>query len=70
MNLLDHVSDLNEKLHTATELAKDKLKSTQQKMKVWYDKKAWKQTFKSGDKILVILLIPGHPCEQDSVALT
>ena len=40
MNLLDHVSDLCEKLHTATELAKDNLKSAQRKMKVWYDKKA------------------------------
>ena len=27
MNLLDHVSDLHEKLHTATQLAKDNLKS-------------------------------------------
>ena len=29
MNLLDHVSDLREKLHTATELAKEKLKLAQ-----------------------------------------
>ena len=42
MNLLDHVSDLHKKLHTATELAKDNLKSAQRKMKVWYDKKAQK----------------------------
>ena len=61
MNLLDPVSDLHEKLHTATELAKEKLKSAQQKMKVWYDKKAQKRTFKPGDKVLVILPIPGHP---------
>ena len=63
MNLLDHVSDLREKLHTATELAKEKLKSAQQKMKVWYDKKAQKRTFKPGDKVLVILPIPGHPLQ-------
>ena len=43
MNLLDHVSDLRKKLHTATELEKDNLKSAQWKMKVWYDKKAWKR---------------------------
>ena len=42
MNLLDHVSDLHEKLQTATELVKDNLKSAQWKMKVWYDKKARK----------------------------
>ena len=29
MNMLDHVSDLSEKLHTTTELAKEKLKSAQ-----------------------------------------
>ena len=70
MNLLDHVSDLHEKLHTVTELVKDNLKSAQQKMTVWCDKKARKQTFKSGDKVLVIFPIPGYPCEQDSVVLT
>ena len=61
MKLLDHVSDLRKKLHTATELAKKKFKSAQRKMKVWYDKKAQKRTFKPGDKVLVILPIPGHP---------
>ena len=61
MNLLDCVSDLCEKLHTATELVKNKLKLAQRKMKVWYDRKAWKQTFKPGNKVLVILPIPGHP---------
>ena len=30
-------------------------------MKVWYDKKAQKWTFKPGEKVLVILPIPGHP---------
>ena len=30
-------------------------------MKVWYNKKARKRTFKPGDKVLVILPIPGHP---------
>ena len=39
MILLDHVSDILEKLHTATALAKVSLKSTQWKMKVMYDKR-------------------------------
>ena len=43
LNLLDHVSDLRKKLHTATELEKDNLKSAQWKMKMWYDKKARKR---------------------------
>ena len=32
-------------------------------MKVWYNKKAWKRTFKPGDKVLGILSIPGHPLQ-------
>ena len=32
-------------------------------MKVWYDKKAWKQNFKPNDKVLVILPIPGNPLQ-------
>ena len=63
MNLIDHVSDLREKLHTVIKLAKDNLKSAQQKMKVWYDKKAWTLTFKPSDKVLFILPIPGHPLQ-------
>ena len=61
MNLLDRVSNLREKLHAATRLAKDNSKLAQWKTKVWYDKKAQKRTFKPGDKVLVILPIPGHP---------
>ena len=61
MNLLDHVTALREKLHTATKLAKDNLKSAQWKTKVWYDKNTLKQTFKPGDKALVICPIPSHP---------
>ena len=63
MSWLDHVSDLREKLHTATELAKERLKSAQQKMKMWYNKKAQKRTFKPGDKVMVKLPIPGHPLQ-------
>ena len=60
MNLLNYESGLCEKLHTATKLVKDNLKSAQWKMKVWCHKKAQERTFKPGDKVFVMLPIPGH----------
>lgn len=60
-SLLDYVSDIHDKLSTATQLAQVNLKSAQRKMKVWYDKKAQKRTFKPGDKVLGLLPIPDHP---------
>ena len=39
-------------------------------MKVWYDKKAWKQNFKLNDKVLVILPSPGNPLQARLNAVT
>jgi len=61
VNLLDHVSNLQEKLSTTTKLAEMNLKSAQQKMKQWYmyGKCARRRSFKPGKKVLVLILIPG-----------
>ena len=32
-------------------------------MKQWYDKDAMKRQFKPGEKVIVLLLIPGHPLQ-------
>ena len=29
-------------------------------MKVWYDRKAWQQIFKPGNRVLILLPIPDH----------
>lgn len=63
LNLLDYVSDFKEKLYNACKLAQENLKSSQLKMKVWYDKNARNRNFKPGDKVLVFLPIPGHPLQ-------
>ena len=40
INLLDHVSNVQDGLSTVAKLAQANLKSAQQKMKQWYDKRA------------------------------
>ena len=63
MNLLQYVSDFRSKLSKACEAAKSNLKSTQGKMKQNYDKNTKERSFKSGDKILALLPIPGRPLQ-------
>ena len=63
MNLLQYVSDFRSKLLKACEAAKLDLKSTQGKMKQNYDKNTKKRSFKSGDKVLVFLSVPGRPLQ-------
>ena len=60
VNLLDHMSNLQDKLSTAAKLAQTNLKSAQKKMKQWYDKRARQRSFKPGEKVLVLLPIPGN----------
>ena len=60
VHLLDHVSDLQDKLSTAAKLAQANLKSSQRRIKHWYDKRARLRNFKPGEKVLVLLPIPGN----------
>jgi hypothetical protein len=63
LNLLDYVSDFKERLYNACKLAQENFKSSQTKMKRWYDKDARNRVSKPGDKVLVFLPIPGHPLQ-------
>lgn len=58
-NLLDYVCNFREKLHRACELAKESMAVAQGKMKRWFDKDAQSRKFSPGDKVLVLLPIPG-----------
>jgi len=66
---LDHTNDsqsvithdVREKLKVANELAQKNLKSSQEKMKLWYDQKARARTFQPGDQVLVLLPLHGQP---------
>ncbi|XP_065893824.1 uncharacterized protein [Dysidea avara] len=62
-NLLIHVSDVRERLTRANDLARQKLKESQCKMKTWFDRKARTRTFRPGDQVLVLLPIHGSPLQ-------
>ena len=61
INVLQYVQNFREKLHSIRELAHDNLANTKSKMKTWYDKKAVKRSFKSGDKVLMLVPVTGKP---------
>ena len=51
------------KLTRACEIEQDNLKQNEDKMKQWYDKDAMIRAFKSGEKVIVLLLIRCHPLQ-------
>ena len=63
MHLLRYVSDFRSRLLTACEAAKSNLKKAQGKMKQNFDKNTKERSFKSGDKVLALLPIPGRPLQ-------
>ena len=60
-NLLDYVANFRERLTKACEVAREHLKSSQEVMKTKFDRKAKSRVFKPGDRVLVLLPIPGEP---------
>ena len=63
LNLLQYVSDFCTRLTKACELARDNLKKTQKSTKTRYDNKIISRKFEPGDKVLVLLPIPGKPLQ-------
>jgi len=62
-NLLQYVSDFNERLHKANVAANIHLKGKQRKMKFWYDRHARKRNFNVGDQVLVLIPTQNQPLE-------
>jgi len=58
-NVLDFVSRTRERLHNACAVAKEALSLSQTKMKKHFDRKAVMRNFLPGEKVLVLLPIPG-----------
>lgn len=58
-NLPEYVAELRSRLQQACSLAREALNSTQTRMKQHYDRKAVVPLIQPGDKVLVLLPIPG-----------
>ena len=58
-NLLDYVSNFMERLSKACSVAQEHLKVSQRVMKTRADKKSEVRIFKPGEKVLVLLPLPG-----------
>jgi hypothetical protein len=52
-NLLEYVCKFKERLTQAWDIARQNLKGSQGRMKVWYDRRAKSRNFEPGDKVLV-----------------
>jgi hypothetical protein len=63
ISILDYVECFMYKLTSACEIEQDNLKQNEDKMKQWYDKDAMIRAFKSGEKVIVLLLIRCHPLQ-------
>ena len=61
ISILDYVECFMYNLTRACEIEQDNLKQSQVKMKRWYDTDALVREFKSGEKVIVLLLINCHP---------
>ncbi|XP_064085362.1 uncharacterized protein LOC135200684 [Macrobrachium nipponense] len=66
MNVLDYVSNLQEKLRRAWTFARENLTKAQATMKTNYDVGTQMRHFDPGDKVLVLLPMPGNPSRQNS----
>ena len=63
VNLLDYVATFRHRLFQACEVANQNLQHAQTRMKVCYDKRSRERSFKPGDKVLVLLPLPGYPLQ-------
>ena len=61
INVVNYVHTVQERLIETFNLARDNIKSSQFKMKRWYDSKSRERNFLVGDKVLVLLPIQGQP---------
>ena len=60
-NVIDYMLDLRSRLQECREAALENTKKAREKSKRWYNNKAVPRSFQPGDKVLVLLPIPGNP---------
>lgn len=60
-SVVKYVSDFEDKLMRAREIALENMKEAQGELKKWYGRKAGEKKFCVGDKVLVLFPVQGHP---------
>ena len=60
MDLLSYVTTFKDRLANACTIASKHLEQAQSGMKTWYDKKAKTRSFKAGNKVLILMPMPGN----------
>ena len=60
MDLLSYVTTFKDRLANTCTMASKHLEQAQSGMKTWYDKKAKTRSFKAGDKVLILMPMPGN----------
>ena len=63
ISVLKYVATFKDRLFRAGQIAKRSLQESQNKMKVWYDRKAKSRCFKPGDRVLVLFPVVGNPLQ-------
>jgi len=62
-NVVEFILGTRERLRHALDIATEHANQERTRAKTWYDRRARPRTFVPGDKVLVLLPIPGHPLE-------
>ena len=60
----DYVLDLRNRLEETCKITRKELENAQQKMKVWFDRKAGDRNLKTGDQVLLLL-----PCDNNKLLI-
>ena len=63
ISVLKYVATFKDRLFRAGQIAKRNLQESQNKMKVWYDRKAKSRCFEPGDGVLVLFPVVGNPLQ-------
>lgn len=61
ISLIDLISDVKVKMRKCRQLAEQQINQSKERTKAWYDKRARHREFKTGDKVLILLPLPGQP---------
>jgi len=62
-NVVEFILGTRERLRHALDVATEHATQERSRAKRWYDRRAYQRTFQPGDKVLVLLPIPGNPLQ-------